>query len=391
MRELPEGWERVPLMSVVELHDNRRIPLNAKQRAEKQGPFPYYGANGQVDSIDEYIFDGDYILLAEDGGYFDDPSRNVAYEASGRFWVNNHAHIISPKNGIPRRYLTYVLNSINWMPYVGGSTRLKLTQEGMRKIQIPLPPLAEQRRIVARLDALLGHVRRARAELAHIPGLVERQKQAVVNEAFFPSHSPKEVHFSKLLHVINGIKTGPFGSSLHKSDYIEGGVPVINPMHINARKIIPTSDMTISEVKAEELRDFRMKAGEIVIARRGVMGRCAVVHKAQEGWLCGTGSMILSPKSDMSPDYLQLFLSSPTVVQTLEGAAVGSTMVNLNQSILLNLDIRLASPEEQHEIVAQIEAAFVRIERSAAEAARAMALLERMEQATLAQAFRGEV
>ena len=140
MSALPQDWEYAPLMDIVELHDSRRIPLNNRQRAERKGPYPYYGANGQVDSIDDYLFDGEYILLAEDGGYFDDPSRGVAYEASGRFWVNNHAHILSPKNGIPRRYLTYVLNSLDWMPFVGGSTRLKLTQEGMRKIRVPLAP-----------------------------------------------------------------------------------------------------------------------------------------------------------------------------------------------------------------------------------------------------------
>src|SRR5271168_4855319 len=125
MSGLPQGWRGAPLMEIVDLHDNRRIPLNAKERATRQGPYPYYGANGQVDSIDDYIFDGEYVLLAEDGGYFDDRSRGVAYEASGKFWVNNHAHILSEKDGISRRYLTYALNTIDLLPFVGGSTRLK--------------------------------------------------------------------------------------------------------------------------------------------------------------------------------------------------------------------------------------------------------------------------
>lgn len=78
-------WDHAPLMDVVELHDSRRVPLNHTQRAARKGPYPYYGANGQVDSVDDYLFEGEFVLLAEDGGYFDNPSRGVAYEVTGRF------------------------------------------------------------------------------------------------------------------------------------------------------------------------------------------------------------------------------------------------------------------------------------------------------------------
>jgi type I restriction enzyme, S subunit len=89
-------WTTAPLLKAIELHDSRRIPLNASERAKRKGSYPYYGANGLVDHVDDYIFDGDYVLLAEDGGNFDKPERGVAYEVSGKFWVNNHAHILKP-------------------------------------------------------------------------------------------------------------------------------------------------------------------------------------------------------------------------------------------------------------------------------------------------------
>ena len=88
-------------------------------------------------------------------------------------------------------------------------------------------------------------------------------------------------------------KTGPFGSALHQSDYVDGGVPVINPMQIIDGKIVPTSAMGITELAARKLSDFRLSAGNVVIGRRGEMGRCAVVLPEQHGWLCGTGSMII--------------------------------------------------------------------------------------------------
>jgi len=298
--------------------------------------------------------------------------------------------LVLRKELVPEFVRYYLLASKEYAEgLASGTTFRELSGSRFAELLVPVPPLAEQRRIVARLDALLGRLRRAREELARVSGLVERQRQATVNSAFFPSSESHQIRFSKLSHVITSIRTGPFGSSLHKSDYIEGGIPVINPMHINNGRIMPTSTMAISEKKARELSEFKLKTGEIIIARRGAMGRCAVVQEQHQGWLCGTGSMVITPRSEINPAYLQFFLSSPTVVQVLEEAAVGSTMINLNQPILLNLDIRLATPDEQKDIVRRIEAAFARIERAGAEAMRAAALVERLEQATLARAFRG--
>ena len=184
MSTLPKRWTNSPLLSAVELHDSRRIPLNAAERAKRKGQFPYYGANGLVDHVDSYIFDGEYVLLAEDGGDFDKPERGVAYGVSGKFWVNNHAHILRPRGDMPPQFLRYWLNALDWMPYVGGTTRAKLTQAGMAQITIPLPPLPEQRRIIAKLDSLTGRTARAREELERIPRLIQKYREAILAAAF---------------------------------------------------------------------------------------------------------------------------------------------------------------------------------------------------------------
>ena len=241
MSELPKGWDSSSLLDIVDLHDSQRIPLNQKQRAERPGKYPYYGANGQVDSIDGFIFDGNYILLAEDGGYFDDPSRGVAYEVSGRFWVNNHAHILSPCSGIPRRFLTYILNSLNWMSYVGGSTRLKLTQESMRRVLIPVPPLNEQRRIVAKLDSLFARSRRAREELERIPKLCDRYKQAVLATAISGEMTKEwreiqklpEPKIVRLTEVVSDFSYGSSAKSLSS-----GMVPVLRMGNIQNGSLV---------------------------------------------------------------------------------------------------------------------------------------------------------
>jgi type I restriction enzyme S subunit len=148
-------------------------------------------------------------------------------------------------------------------------------------------------------------------------------------------------------------RTGPFGSALHKSDYTHDGIPVVNPMHIVEGKIEPTRTMTITEQAAKNLSDFRMKPGEIVIGRRGDMGRCAVVQKHQLGWVCGTGSMIIRPLNS-DPEFLQRVLSSPRAISAIEDSSVGSTMINLNQASLAGVKIQSPPLHEQRAIAAAL-------------------------------------
>lgn len=144
-------------------------------------------------------------------------------------------------------------------------------------------------------------------------------------------------------------RTGPFGSALHKSDYTNDGVPVVNPMHIVDGNIEPTWTMTISETVATRLSDFRMTPGEIVIGRRGDMGRCAVVQEHHKGWLCGTGSMIIR-LVNVDANFLQRVLSSPRAIAAIEDSSVGTTMVNLNQGTLAGLKVQIPPLPEQRAI-----------------------------------------
>lgn len=148
-------------------------------------------------------------------------------------------------------------------------------------------------------------------------------------------------------------RTGPFGSAMHQSDYIDGGVPVINPMQLIDGKIVPTSSMSISEATARRLSDFRLVADEIVIGRRGDMGRCAVVQPQHNGWLCGTGSMIIRCKASLSASFAQRVLSSPQVIAEIENTSVGTTMINLNQGTLRSLLIPTPPTVAEQQAIAE--------------------------------------
>ncbi|HML53119.1 MAG TPA: restriction endonuclease subunit S [Solidesulfovibrio magneticus] len=147
-------------------------------------------------------------------------------------------------------------------------------------------------------------------------------------------------------------KTGPFGSALHQSDYVYDGVPVVNPMQILDGTLVPTSHMSVAEQAARRLTDFRICFGDIVIGRRGEMGRCAYVLPQQDGWLCGTGSMIIRVSRSVDARFIQRLLASAPIIAAIENTSVGSTMINLNQSTLENLVIPLPPTKAEQEAIA---------------------------------------
>lgn len=143
----------VPLEKIVDILDNQRIPINGTERLQRLGNVPYYGATGQVGTIDKAIFNETLILLGEDGVPFFDSTKHKAYEISGPSWVNNHAHVLRAKSElVNQRYLLHFLNIFDYNGYVNGATRLKLTQGDMRRIPVPLPNMEQQEKIVLKID-----------------------------------------------------------------------------------------------------------------------------------------------------------------------------------------------------------------------------------------------
>ena len=145
-----EAWETKRLGEITDCLDNVRIPLNETQRATMPGPYPYCGANGVLDDVNDYVLDDDVILIAEDGGHFDEfLSRPIAYRMQGKMWVNNHAHILKAKSGYDQSFLYYSLVHKNILPYLSGGTRAKLNKFEMYKIKINVPDDTDEQRAIA--------------------------------------------------------------------------------------------------------------------------------------------------------------------------------------------------------------------------------------------------
>lgn len=273
-----------------------------------------------------------------------------------------------------------------------GGAQPNISQIILKQHPIPLPPLSEQQRIVERIEELFAKLDEAKERLQEVADSFAVRKAAILHKAFTGELIGKKIEqLVPLESLVDLIKIGPFGSALHESDYIENGIPLVNPKHIVQQHIVPQSKISISEEKAEELSSYRLKANDIVLGRRGEMGRCAPVSAREENWICGTGSMIIRLKEEYDARLYSLILGSQATVTYLENSAVGSTLKNLNEKIVRKIPVPQFDIEEQHEIVRLIDDLLAR-ERSAQQAAeQALASIELMKKSILARAFRGEL
>lgn len=189
-QQLPEGWEKTTLGEICEIFDSKRIPLNREQREQRINNkktdelFPYYGATGEVGKIDDYIFDGEFVLLGEDAAPFFEPNKDVAYCVKGKFWVNNHAHILS-SSVLENLYICHYLNQFNFSGYVSGTTRLKLSQGSMKKIPIIYPISKEtQQAIVNKIESLFDEIDEGMGRLKTAAQQIQQYRQSLLKNAF---------------------------------------------------------------------------------------------------------------------------------------------------------------------------------------------------------------
>ena len=165
---LPAHWETAKVTHLLESLNRKRIPVSSTERAKMQGEYPYYGASGVIDHVDDYLFEEPLILVAEDGANLFSRSTPLAFVARGRYWVNNHAHILRPRYE-PLEYWAYVLRSIIYDPWITGAAQPKLTQDNLGSIRLPVPPESERHEIVKMLSR----------EKKQINGLISRVRDGI--------------------------------------------------------------------------------------------------------------------------------------------------------------------------------------------------------------------
>jgi type I restriction enzyme M protein len=256
--------------------------------------------------------------------------------------LNQRVACLRTKEGIRKNFLYSILNTEHFekdcIESSNGIAQKNLSTVWLTNYSIPLPPDEIQQQIVSKIESCQAIINGARQ----------------VVENFKPQIEIKEDwEMVELGSVCEKIQIGPFGTQLHQEDYTEVGIPVVNPKHIKEGKINPVE--RISEEKANSLPQYFLKFGDIIMARRGEMGRVAFIEKENDGWFCGTGSLFVRFGKKHNGKFYSHVLSSPETVDYLEKSSRGVTMANLNLDIIQKLPIPNISLSEQEEIVKQIE------------------------------------
>ena len=331
-----------------EILDSQRIPITAKDRVD--GPYPYYGANGIQDYVNDYIFDDELVLLAEDGGNFGSKDRPIAYRVSGKCWVNNHAHVLKAKNGLDVDYLCYSLMFYNTNGLVNGATRQKLTQSTMRKMKIPYLEINKQREIVQKIKKIESVLNDSNRQLDLLDELIKARFVEMFGD---PVHSEKygTRKLSSCIAEKSDMVDGPFGSQVNtKVDYIENGeIPVIRTVNVKMMSFSPTDLKYMTREKYETVIRSQVLPGDVILTKVGTIGNVCIFPNAfDEAVLSTTGSCRI--RVDNSVVNTQFFAYNLMYLKgkLLEIASAG-VQPFLNMNHVKNIDILDVSLEKQKE------------------------------------------
>ncbi len=182
--EAPQGWIVASVSHFAECLDSMRVPVKKELRNGGEGKYPYFGANGEVDRVDEYIFDDDLVLVTEDETFYG-REKPIAYKYSGKCWVNNHVHALRAHDSVARDYLCYALMHYDVIPWLTGTTgRAKLTQGALLSLPIQVPPYQEQTEIVRRVEQLFAFADQLEAKVASAKSRIDLLTQSILAKAF---------------------------------------------------------------------------------------------------------------------------------------------------------------------------------------------------------------
>ena len=427
--DIPESWEWVRLGEIFQHNTGKSLNSSNKSgvlleyittsnlywdRFELENLRSMYFTENEIEKCQ--VSKGD--LLVCEGG---DIGRAAIWLKDYKICIQNHIHRLRSYVPLCTRFYYYVFFLYKYAGWIGGKGIgiQGLSSNALHSLLVPVPPIAEQERIVKRLEiikplsdkyseaseqiqelnnlfpehlkksilqyavqgklvpqdpadepasVLLERIRTEKEKLIKA-GKIKRDKHESVifrrdnsyyeisgkEEVCIDDEIPFEIPDSwiwvRLGTALNQASTGPFGSMVHKEDYVESGIPIVNPANIIHGNISSEKIKKVSNATANRLSSYKLKAFDIIIGRRGEMGRSAVVESHQEGWLCGTGCFFVTPSKLLLPQYLVFLLNSPFIKAALTENSVGTTMNNLNHNILQSLLIPVPPINEQKKIM----------------------------------------
>jgi type I restriction enzyme S subunit len=324
------------------------------------------------------------VLITASSGSLSVVGRAVRIDGNSYATFGAFCKVLRPGSMVDPSYFAHFFKTSAYRALISrlaaGANINNLKKEDLDALRIPLPPLPEQRRIASILDQA-DQIRQAQKASTE-------QLDSVASAALGDLLAKSQVEKAIELRDIAEIQTGPFGSLLHSEDYVIGGIPLVNPTHLLGGRIKTDSRLAVSEEKYAELAPYALQAGDVVLGRRGEMGRAASVTEAHGRLLCGTGSMIIRPNAELVLGIvLAEIFATRKIRNSLERRAQGVTMLNLNQKIVGDTLVRVPPVRAQMRYAARLS----RMEHLRSKFESRNALLDELFASLHHKAFNGEL
>ena len=400
--DIPENWAWCRLGTLLINRDGERKPLSSSVRSKQnEKKYDYYGATGVIDKIDSYIFSEKLLLVGEDGANLLSKIKPNAFFAEGKYWVNNHAHILDATDKSLLDYVIVVINSISLDNYITGSAQPKLSQERLNKILLPLPPLSEQHRIVEKIEELLALVDDLETNKTDLQSYIKQAKSKVLEMAVrgeLVPQNPEDEPASVLLERIKkeqksskskGKTTAhnthyeeelPFNIpenwvwcrlgeitkiiqyGVSKSAKSEGLYRLLRITDIQYNKVI-WENVPFTDIKEKDAENFILENGDFLFARTGAtVGKSYLVEDLVEKSVFASYLIRISLLPNNNINYIKYFFNSEFYWQQISEKSIGIGQPNVNGTSLKKLFLPLPPLAEQHRIVEKIEHIFAVLE-----------------------------
>ena len=400
--KVPGNWCWTYLTKgAAECLDSFRKPINASERANREGDIPYYGATGQVGWIDDFLTNEQLVLVGEDGAPFLDLIKDKAYIIEGKAWVNNHAHILRSRFGtVGNLFLMHYLNVFNYNDFVNGTTRLKLTQGSMDTMPVPIPPVPEQQRIVDRIESLFAKLDEAKQKAQDALDSFETRKAAILHKAFTGELTAqwRKEHgvgmeswdFPRfedcILKMQNGLakRSGSSGTSF----------VVLRLANLSDNGFV-TDDLREILLDEKEQKNYSLKDNDVLMIRvngsKDNVGKQFLFHGKLK-WAFCDHIIRITYKTNLSPEYMVYFSKTNTYRRYIEDNMVSSAGQNtISRKGMASLLTPIPLMDEQTEIVRILDDLLAKEQQAKEAAERVLEQIELIKKAILARAFRGEL
>ncbi|MFL9771825.1 restriction endonuclease subunit S [Vibrio cyclitrophicus] len=380
-------WPIKKLSDICENLDSKRVPITKKDRIE--GPYPYYGASGVVDSVSDYLFDEDLLLVSEDGANLLARTYPIAFSISGKTWVNNHAHVLRFPSLVSQRFVEYYLNSISLKDYVSGMAQPKLNQKSLNSILIPDPEHNVKSEIVDFLDKAFADIDQARLNteknLRNARELFDSYLQQMFSEC-------GDYWEETNLGAISELKNGLNYTQSSKGELVK----IVGVKNFKDKFYISNDELDTVQIDGTLSEAYHAKDGDIFIVRsngnKALIGR-SVLAKGVTGKVSHSGFTIRVRLSSSAilPSYLTHYLKSKHVHNLLIRSGEGANISSLNQKALSSLPVRFPERNEQLRLVHDIEAIQSKTMALVDVYQQKLAALDELKQSLLQQAFTGQL